>query len=110
LRKRQVPIGDVVSSPWCRCIDTAQLAFGRVDQTWPALSNLFGRSDASQAQVREMRARIGAYRGRPNLVLVSHGSTAVPLTGVSPQQAEIIVLTPLGEGKFRVAGRLPPPP
>jgi phosphohistidine phosphatase SixA len=109
VRKRGVVIGEVLSSPWCRCIDTAQLAFGRVDQTWPALGNLFGRSEAAQAQVREMRARVSAYKGKPNLVLLSHGSTAVALTGVSPQQAEIIVLTPLGGGKFRVAGRLPPP-
>jgi hypothetical protein len=28
---------------------------------------------------------------------------------VSPQQAEIIVLTPLGGDQFRVAGRIPPP-
>jgi len=59
--------------------------------------------------VREMRARIGSYRGKDNLVMISHGSTALPLTGVSPQQAEIIVLTPLGGDKFRVAGRIPPP-
>ena len=56
-----------------------------------------------------MRSRIGSYRGKDNLVLVSHGSAALPLTGVSPQQAEIIVLTPLGGDKFRVAGRIPPP-
>jgi hypothetical protein len=41
--------------------------------------------------------------------MISHGSVAAPLTGISPQQAEIIVLTPLGGDKFRVAGRLPPP-
>ncbi len=56
-----------------------------------------------------MRSRIGSYRGTGNLVLISHGSTALPLTGVSPQQAEIIVLTPLGGDKFRVAGRIAPP-
>jgi hypothetical protein len=56
-----------------------------------------------------MRSRIGSYRGKGNLVLISHGSTALPLTGVSPQQAEIIVLTPLGGEKFRVAGRIAPP-
>ena len=106
LRKRQVAVGEVLSSPWCRCIDTGELAFGRVDQRWTALGNLFGRSEAAQAQVREMRARVSAYKGKPNLVLLSHGSTAVALTGVSPAQAEIIVLTPLGGEKFRVAGRL----
>jgi malonate transporter and related proteins len=109
LRKRQVPVGELLSSPWCRCHETARLAFGREATTWTALSNLFGRREAEEAQVREMRARIGSYRGKDNLVLISHGSTALPLTGVSPQQAEVIVLTPLGGERFRVAGRIPPP-
>jgi predicted permease/phosphohistidine phosphatase SixA len=109
LRARKVPIGDVLSSPWCRCHDTAQLAFGTPGTRWTPLSNLFGRREAAEAQVRDLRARIGAYKGKDNLVMVSHGSVAAPLTGVSPQQAEIIVLTPLGGDQFRVAGRIPPP-
>ena len=109
LRARAVPLGEILSSPWCRCHDTARLAFGREAATWPALSNLFGRREAAEAQVREMRARVGAYRGKDNLVLISHGSTALPLTGISPQQAEIIVLTPRSGERFDVAGRIPPP-
>ena len=109
LRARKVPIGEVLSSPWCRCHDTAQLAFGNPGARWTPLSNLFGRREAAEAQVRDLRARIGAYKGKDNLVMISHGSVALPLTGVSPQQAEVIVLTPLGGDKFRVAGRIPPP-
>ncbi|HWA38335.1 MAG TPA: histidine phosphatase family protein [Burkholderiales bacterium] len=108
LRRQKVPIASVVSSPWCRCVDTGHLAFGRIDERWVALSNLFGRSPNASAQVKAMRPRIATFRGKGNLVLVSHGSTAYALTGVSPQQAEIVVLTPEGSG-FRVAGRIPPP-
>ena len=109
LRSRKVPVGEVLSSPWCRCHDTAQLAFGTPGTGWTPLSNLFGRPRAADAPVRELRGRAGGYKGKANLVMISHGSVALPLTGVSPQQAEIIVLAPLGGDKFRVAGRLPPP-
>jgi malonate transporter len=109
LRARKVPVGELLSSPWCRCHDTAQLAFGNPGTTWTPLSNLFGRSQAADAQVREIRSRVGSYKGKANLVMISHGSVAAPLTGISPQQAEIIVLTPLGGDKFSVAGRIPPP-
>jgi phosphohistidine phosphatase SixA len=109
LRSRKVPLGEILSSPWCRCHDTAQLAFGSPGTNWAPLSNLFGRSQAAEAQVREIRSRVAGYRSKANLVMVSHGSVALPLAGVSPQQAEIIVLTPLGGDKFRVAGRIPPP-
>lgn len=108
MRRHKVPVERVVSSPWCRCVETAELAFGRVDEKWTALSNLFGRSPNAEAQVKAMRPRIAAHRGNGNLVLVSHGSTALALTGVSPQQGEAIVLTPV-RGGFRVAGRIAPP-
>ncbi|HYD56114.1 MAG TPA: histidine phosphatase family protein [Burkholderiales bacterium] len=108
LRRQKVPIGAVVSSPWCRCTETAQLAFGRVDEKWDALGNLFGRAPNADAQVKAMQPRIAGYRGKENLVLVSHGSTAYALAGLSPRQAEVLVLTPLGKDGFRVAGRLGP--
>lgn len=109
LRREKVPVERVVSSLWCRCVDTARLAFGRVDERWAALNNLFGRAANSAAQVGAMRPRIAAYRGQGNLVLVTHGSTTLALAGVSPQQGEIVVLTPGGPEGFRVAGRLGPP-
>jgi phosphohistidine phosphatase SixA len=104
LKRRGVPIGEVLSSPWCRCRDTAQLAFGRA-QTWDALANLYGRSGEADGQVRALRPRIAAHAGTSNLVLVSHGSTALALTGEHPAMGELLVLRPQ-PGGFRVAGRL----
>lgn len=104
LRRRGVPVGEVLSSPWCRCLDTAQLAFGR-SKTWIALSNLHGRSGEAEKQVRALRPRIAAHAGKDNLVLVSHGSTALALTGEHPAMGELLVLKPQAGG-FRVAGRL----
>jgi hypothetical protein len=42
-------------------------------------------------------------------VMVSHGSTILALTGVSPGTGEMVVVTPLGAGKFKVVGRLEVP-
>jgi len=44
--------------------------------------------------------------GKGNAILVSHGSTIVALTGVSPATGEMVVVTQQGNGKFSVAGRL----
>jgi broad specificity phosphatase PhoE len=103
-RERKVPIGEVLSSPWCRCVETAKLAFGRA-QTWTALSNLHARHQNAEKQVRAMHPRIAGYQGRDNLVLVSHGSTASALTGEHPATGEVLVLKPQPAG-FRVVGRL----
>jgi broad specificity phosphatase PhoE len=104
-RARNVPVDRVLSSPWCRCLETARLAFDAAE-TWQPLSNLFGRAEAREEQVREMRALAGERRSGGNLVLVSHGSTILALTGVNLDTAEMVVVTPQGDGRFAVAGRL----
>src|SRR5688500_15071946 len=102
-RKRGIPLERVISSPWCRCLETARLAFGKAEIS-EALSNLFGRSENSERQVREMRALVSRHAGKGNLVLVSHGSTISALTGISPGTGEMVVLS-----KGAVAGRLSVP-
>jgi hypothetical protein len=59
--------------------------------------------------VKALRARIGAWRGKGNLVLVSHGSTALALTGSHPGMGEVLVLTPAGPDAFKLAGRIAAP-
>jgi broad specificity phosphatase PhoE len=107
-RARGVPVGRLLSSPWCRCLETARLAFGAAEVSKP-LSNLYGRSEASGEQVRQMETLIGTWRPEGaggNLVLVSHGSTILALTGVSLDPAEMVVVTPRPGEKFKVVGRL----
>jgi hypothetical protein len=41
--------------------------------------------------------------------MVSHGSTISALTGVSLGTAEAVVVTPQGNGRSTVVGRLPAP-
>lgn len=109
-RMRGAPVGRVLASPWCRCQETARLAFGQAE-TSTALSNLYGRSDKSAGQVRELEALIASWRPEGaggNLLLVSHGSTILALTGVSLAPAEVVVVTPRAGERFAVAGRMRP--
>ncbi|HEY7521191.1 MAG TPA: histidine phosphatase family protein [Methylomirabilota bacterium] len=104
-RTREIPVERVLSSPWCRCVETARLAFGAAE-VWPPLANLYGRPENRAQQVSEMQRLVGEPRREGNLVLVSHGSTISALTGVSPGTAEMVVVTPDGNGRFTVRGRL----
>jgi len=108
-RVRAIPVGRLVSSPWCRCLETARLAFGKEPQTSTALSNLFGRGDPQGRQVAQLRDLVSRKPTAGNTVMVSHGSTILALTGVSPGTGEMVIVTPQGEGKFAVAGRLAVP-
>jgi phosphohistidine phosphatase SixA len=107
LRARGVPIGRVLSSQWCRCLETARLAFGTAEP-WPPLNSFFNERQRGPAQTGEVRALVGETPAGGNLVLVSHQVNIAALTGQYPASGEVIVLTPRGSGTFKVAGRLPP--
>lgn len=120
LRGAGVAIGEVLSSRWCRCLDTATEAFGRVTP-WPAADSFFdrqggqgadGRDDPSARQTAELRRRVAAHRGRDTLVIVTHQVNITALTGVVPAMGELVVLKPgggHGANGFSVAGRLTVP-
>ncbi len=106
-RARGIAIERVLTSPWCRCIETANLAFGKAE-TSTALSNLFTYPENRDRQVGEMNALIDAPKAG-NRVLVSHGATISALAGVSLGTAEMLIVTPQPRGGFVVQGRLPVP-
>lgn len=106
-RARAVPVARVLSSPWCRCIETAKIAFGSTPQTNAALGNLFDRSGNRDSQAAAFKELLAQAPKQGNLVLVTHGSTTLAFTGVSPATAEMVVVTPGANGQFKVAGRIP---
>jgi hypothetical protein len=99
----------VLSSPWCRCIDTAQLAFGgaRVE---PALGSPHGApADERAASLRRLRAALAAARARPAgvEVWVTHMFVLADLTAEGSSPGEGLVLAPgNGDGPARVLARL----
>jgi broad specificity phosphatase PhoE len=106
-RAREIPVGRVVSSLWCRCLDTAELAFGRVEPL-PALNG--GPRDAERvaSRVRAVQALLGTAPTGGNLVLVTHNFNIRDATSELPEEGQMVIFTPRGGGRFTTAGRLAP--
>jgi phosphohistidine phosphatase SixA len=107
-RTRAIPVGRVLASPWCRCLETAQLAFGAAE-VWEPLRSLFEERGRRDERARTFRAFAGARREGGNTILVTHGANVLAFVGVSPAPAEMVIVSPHGGGSFTVAGRLPVP-
>jgi phosphohistidine phosphatase SixA len=106
LKQRKVPVGEVKSSLWCRCIDTAMLAFGRVE-AWSALNNFFETPHLEGAATEAVRTRLANLKpGKTNMVMVTHGVNVAALSGLSPGTAEMIILKPNGTKTPPVVGQL----
>ena len=107
-RKRGIPLGAVLSSRLCRCLDTARLAFGRVEEA-PMLDSMFNDGEAAKrAKLREVLARVDAFgsqESKTNLVLVTHDVNIRALVSEGVAQGEIVVTRP-GQHRLDVAGRL----
>lgn len=99
-----IPVGAVLSSRWCRCMDTARLAFRRVDAA-PLLDSMFlDDADTRARKVREARAWLGTMRVTANVVMVTHDVNIQALTGRHVRQGEMVVAAADETGALRVAG------
>jgi phosphohistidine phosphatase SixA len=77
----------VLSSQWCRCQDTARLAFGQFED-WPALNSTFAGQGDPAAQQKALLARLrGLPQGRTE-VWVTHQVIMTGLTGAYPSMGE----------------------
>jgi hypothetical protein len=105
--QRSLKPAKVRSSPWCRCLDTAQLAFGSAP-AWPALGSPRGATEATNAEsLRELRTAVQqAGRARGFEVWVTHMFVLSDLTGQNSQSGEGLVLKPGPGGRIDVLARL----
>ena len=106
---RAINFTTVRSSQWCRCLETARLTFGEEPEPWPALNSLHADASGEAALVKEVNALAAKVKPPYNAVLVTHNFNIRALTGISPKEAEVIIVRSVG-GKLEVVGRIPLPP
>lgn len=107
----EIPVGEVVSSQYCRGWKTADLAFGRYSQN--ADLNFEPAEEYSAAQVATMRDRMVPHLSRVpaegNTVLVGHDDPFKAATGIYPEPMGIVfVLQPKGADGFEILGTIAP--
>jgi len=91
-RNHGVRVDRILSSPWCRCLDTAHLmAVGPVEKSWALVPD---REPTAPVRLLELQEMVSAWRGPGTLVLVTHGFTVQALLGLLPNQGEMVVLKP----------------
>ncbi|NQW93776.1 MAG: histidine phosphatase family protein [Polaromonas sp.] len=88
---RKLVVGSVQSSAWCRCKDTAGLAFGQFE-VLPALSSTFDSRGNQVAQTEAMRQRLKGIRAGQFEVWVTHQVNIYSFTGEGPSMGEAFVV------------------
>jgi phosphohistidine phosphatase SixA len=96
-REHGVTVGQVLSSQWCRCLETAELLGLGEALPFAPLNSFFGDRARGPEQTEAVRALLADIDpAGPSLVLVTHQVNITALTGIYPRSGEIVVLR-LGE-------------
>ena len=106
LRKHGVTFDQALTSPWCRCKETALLVLGREAEPFTPLSNLVGRHEHRESQVRALKNYLAGLDRRTTVLFVTHGIVIGALTGVTPASGEMVVVKPDPKGDPAVVARI----
>lgn len=99
LRELNVNIAEVLASPFCRTMDTARLAFGRV------ASDEAVRGDKDKLPALQRLLSTPPAPGT-NRALVGHGGAAGLLGDEFLREAEAMIVRPEGDDKFTMIARV----
>lgn len=94
----------VFSSQWCRCQDTARLAFGAYEE-WTALNSTFAGQGDARVQEAAMRARLRDLPAGRREVWVTHQVNMTAVTGAYPGLGEGFWVD--RQGRLLARGRMP---
>jgi phosphohistidine phosphatase SixA len=108
-RAEGVIVSKLLSSPWCRCVDTARLMDLGAVEIAPTFSNAFILAHQRSTLTAGARAIITGWKGPGTLLIVTHGANIQALTGYSPASGEVVVVAAGPDGTLREAGRIPVP-
>jgi phosphohistidine phosphatase SixA len=108
LKAEGIAFEKILSSPWCRCRDTARLLDMGPVEAAPTFSNVVVLRDQTETLTEGAAAVIGDWRGAGTLLVVTHGANIRALTGISPGTGEIVVVDAAEDGSIEAVGRIPP--
>jgi phosphohistidine phosphatase SixA len=111
-RALKIPVGEVLASEFCRCVETADIAFGR-HTIEPLLTGVGRSAEAAPRRERAIAALKNMLGATPaagkNTVLVSHGYNLWDAEGFHlGTQGEAAVYKPDGKGGYALVARLLP--
>ncbi len=109
IKALNIPVGDVISSPYCRCKDTAQLALGRFNinpDLQFSISKDRNESRRLGQRLREMMLEADMAMG--NTFFVGHTSNLRDGLGVWPKPEGVAVIFERQAGELRFMGTIEP--
>ena len=106
IEKLEIPIGDVLASPYCRTMETARLIYGRATATRAVVGGPAAPSDSERYAALRKLLSTPVPTGT-NLAISSHGNPFRSVAGTPYlAEGEVAVISPRGDAGFRIVARI----
>ena len=102
-KKNKIKIDKILSSEWCRCIDTAKYAFENFE-TFDALNSFYDEKFAANEtrQINDLKKYIKNWDRDKNLVFVTHYVVISSILNTGSSSGEIII----SDKNFNIIGSI----
>jgi len=90
--KNKIPIAKIITSEWCRCKETALIAFGKFE-TKNFLNSFFSVKFLrnKKTQIKDLKKFINNWNSDKNLILVTHYVVIKEVLDYAPSSGEIVI-------------------
>lgn len=108
IRDQGIKIDTVLSSQWCRCLETAELLnLGPVIDE-PSLNSFFRNPNTESRQTQQVLERLQNLPKDSKAILITHQVNITALTGIFPRSGEIILIKVTDDADIAILSRLMP--
>ena len=102
-KDNKIKVEKVLSSEWCRCKDTAKFAFKNFE-VFSSLNSFYDAkfADNQEKQIKNLKKYIMEWKGKDNLVLITHFVVISAILNKSTSSGEILI----SNNKFKTLGSI----
>lgn len=105
-RARNIPVAKVLSSQWCRCLETAELMDIAPVEPFSPLNSFFRDRSTAETQTAQIKDYIAANEASSGvIVMVTHQVNVTALSDIFPQSGSAVVVQ-MNDGQLDVLGQL----
>ena len=103
-KKHNIPIDKIISSDWCRCKETASIAFNEKYKVKDFLNSFYEKrfSKNKKNQIKDLKKYVNNWKSNKNLILVTHYVVISELLNVYPSSGDIVI----SDKNYKVVGNL----
>ena len=101
LRASKISFSEILTSEWCRCIDTAkELNLGKWE-TFSGLNSFFEGHEKKDKVMDKLRKKLNSLSHSDIVLLITHQVVILEQTGIAPKSGEMVLYNSITKQKSR---------